>query len=91
VVSRSFRRPRARSEFRHASPSPGAERPLALEAGPGATANGRRIRGGGATVVERGLAMQAGMAADLRFEPEGVCCTLRLPPPPRAAHPEALG
>jgi two-component sensor histidine kinase len=28
------------------------------------------------------LAMQTGMAADLRFEPEGVCCTLRLLPPP---------
>jgi hypothetical protein len=33
-------------------------------------------------VVERGLAMQAGMAADLRFEAEGVRCTLRLPPLP---------
>ena len=68
--------------------------------------HGRRIRGGGATVVEwverggpplrgpparrgfglrlleRGLAMQAGMGADIRFEPEGVRCTLRLPPSP---------
>ena len=30
-------------------------------------------------LLERGLAMQAGMASDLRFEPEGLRCTLRLP------------
>jgi hypothetical protein len=34
-------------------------------------------------MVERGLAMQAGMGADLRFEPEGLRCTLRLPIPRR--------
>ena len=40
---------------------------------------------GGSEVAEarrrqRGLAAQAGMAADLRFEPEGLRCALRLPP-----------
>ncbi len=39
-------------------------------------------RGFGVRLLERGLAMQAGMAADLRFEAEGVRCTLRLPPLP---------
>jgi hypothetical protein len=34
-------------------------------------------------LLERGLAMQAGMGADIRFEPEGLCCTLRLPLLPR--------
>jgi PAS domain S-box-containing protein len=36
-------------------------------------------RGFGLRLLERGLAMQAGMGADLRFEPEGLRCTLRLP------------
>jgi PAS domain S-box-containing protein len=36
-------------------------------------------RGFGLRLLERGLAMQAGMGADLRFEPEGLHCTLRLP------------
>jgi two-component sensor histidine kinase len=39
-------------------------------------------RGFGLRLLERGLAMQAGMGADIRFEPEGVRCTLRLPPSP---------
>lgn len=38
-------------------------------------------RGFGLRLLERGLAMQAGMGADLRFEPEGLRCTLRLPSP----------
>ena len=40
-------------------------------------------RGFGLRLLERGLAMQAGMAADIRFEPEGLRCTLRMPPPRR--------
>ncbi len=49
-------------------------------------------RGFGLRLLGRGLATQAGMGADLRFEPEGVRCALRLPPPPRAgARPEARG
>ncbi len=39
-------------------------------------------RGFGLRLLGRGLATQAGMAADLRFEPEGLRCTLRLPAPP---------
>ncbi len=42
-------------------------------------------RGFGLRLLERGLAMQAGMRADLRFESEGLRCTLRLPPPRPAA------
>ncbi len=42
-------------------------------------------RGFGLRLLERGLAMQAGMRADLRFESEGLHCTLRLPPPRPAA------
>jgi PAS domain S-box-containing protein len=38
-------------------------------------------RGFGLRLLERGLAMQAGMGAALRFEPEGLHCTLRLPSP----------
>jgi two-component sensor histidine kinase len=37
-------------------------------------------RGFGLRLLERGLAAQAGVAADLGFEPEGLRCTLRLPP-----------
>ena len=37
--------------------------------------------GFGLRLLERGLVTQAGMAADLRFEPEGLRCTFRLPPP----------
>jgi PAS domain S-box-containing protein len=36
-------------------------------------------RGFGLRLLERGLAMQAGMAADIRFEPEGLRCTISLP------------
>jgi two-component sensor histidine kinase len=36
-------------------------------------------RGFGLRLLERGLTAQAGMAADLRFEPEGLRCALRLP------------
>ncbi|MCO6415864.1 PAS domain S-box protein [Siccirubricoccus sp. KC 17139] len=36
-------------------------------------------RGFGLRLLERGLAMQSGMGADLRFEPEGLRCTLYLP------------
>jgi PAS domain S-box-containing protein len=36
-------------------------------------------RGFGLRLLERGLAMQAGMRADLRFEPEGLRCTIFLP------------
>ncbi len=36
-------------------------------------------RGFGLRLLERGLAMQAGMGADMRFEPEGLRCLLRLP------------
>jgi two-component sensor histidine kinase len=38
-------------------------------------------RGFGLRLLERGLAIQAGMRPDLRFEPEGLRCTLRLPQP----------
>ena len=49
-------------------------------------------KGFGLRLLERGLAAQAGMGADLRFEPEGLRCTLRLPPPPpRAARPGPRG
>jgi PAS domain S-box-containing protein len=44
-------------------------------------------RGFGLRLLERGLAAQAGVGADLRFEPEGLRCTLRLPRPPRAVPP----
>jgi two-component sensor histidine kinase len=37
-------------------------------------------RGFGLRLLERGLAAEAGMVADLCFEPQGVRCTLRLPP-----------
>ncbi|WP_222440828.1 sensor histidine kinase [Siccirubricoccus deserti] len=36
-------------------------------------------RGFGLRLLERGLSMQTGMGADLRFEPEGLHCILRLP------------
>jgi two-component sensor histidine kinase len=36
-------------------------------------------RGFGLRLLGRGLATETGMAADLRFEPEGLRCTLRLP------------
>jgi two-component sensor histidine kinase len=36
-------------------------------------------RGFGLRLLERGLAMQTGMAADIRFEPEGLRCTIPLP------------
>jgi two-component sensor histidine kinase len=36
-------------------------------------------RGFGLRLLEHGLSMQAGMAADLRFESEGLRCVLRLP------------
>jgi two-component sensor histidine kinase len=36
-------------------------------------------RGFGLRLLERGLAMQAGMGADIRFEPEGLRCTISLP------------
>ena len=39
-------------------------------------------RGFGLRLLQRGLTAQAGMGADLRFVPEGVRCTLRLPPGP---------
>ena len=39
-------------------------------------------RGFGLRLLERGLAAQAGMGAAIRFEPEGVRCTLGLPPLP---------
>jgi two-component sensor histidine kinase len=36
-------------------------------------------KGFGLRLLGRGLTAEAGMAADLRFEPEGLRCTLRLP------------
>jgi PAS domain S-box-containing protein len=42
-------------------------------------------RGFGLRLLGRGLAAEAGVGADLRFEPEGVRCTLRLPPSPVGA------
>jgi two-component sensor histidine kinase len=39
-------------------------------------------RGFGLRLLGRGLGPEAGMGADLRFEPEGVRCALRLPPLP---------
>lgn len=40
-------------------------------------------KGFGLRLVERGLAMQPSMGADLRFEPEGLRCMLRMPSPRR--------
>ena len=37
-------------------------------------------RGFGLRLLGRGLATQAGMGADILFEPDGVRCTLRMPP-----------
>ena len=42
-------------------------------------------KGFGLRLLQRGLKTQAGLRADLRFEPDGVRCTLRLPPPPTGA------
>ncbi|WP_144404548.1 sensor histidine kinase [Belnapia sp. F-4-1] len=42
-------------------------------------------RGFGLRLLERGLAIQAGMKADIRFEPDGLHCILRLPPHRRVA------
>ncbi|MBC4017770.1 PAS domain-containing sensor histidine kinase [Siccirubricoccus deserti] len=39
-------------------------------------------RGFGLRLLERGLATKTGVGADIRFEPEGVRCTLRLAPLP---------
>jgi two-component sensor histidine kinase len=39
-------------------------------------------KGFGMRLLERGLAAQTGMMADLRFEPEGLRCLIRLPPAP---------
>jgi two-component sensor histidine kinase len=36
-------------------------------------------RGFGLRLLQRGLVAEAGMGADIRFEPEGLRCTLRLP------------
>ena len=36
-------------------------------------------RGFGPRLLEHGLAMQAGIVPNVGFEPEGLCCTLRLP------------
>ncbi len=38
-------------------------------------------RGFGLRLLGRGLAADAGVGGDLRFEPEGLRCVLRLPPP----------
>jgi hypothetical protein len=35
-------------------------------------------------LLQRGLAAEAGMGTDIRFEPEGVHCILRLPLVPKA-------
>ncbi|GGG35989.1 hypothetical protein GCM10010964_24870 [Caldovatus sediminis] len=46
----------------------------------GPAVSGPPIRHGfGLRLLQRGLARQAGMEAELRFEPEGLRCTLRLP------------
>ena len=50
--------------------------PLLLSAGVGWVERGIGLR-----LLERGLAAQAGVGADLHFEPEGLRCTLRLPQP----------
>jgi two-component sensor histidine kinase len=44
-------------------------------------------RGFGLRLLPRGLAAQTGVAADIRFEPEGLRCTLRLPPLPMGTTP----
>lgn len=46
-------------------------------------------RGFGLRLLQRGLAAEAGMGSDIRFEPEGLRCTLRLPLVPRP--PSKLG
>ncbi len=44
--------------------------------------------GFGLRLLERGLAAQTGMTADLRFEPGGVRCAIRLPPSPAGSAAE---
>jgi two-component sensor histidine kinase len=46
-------------------------------------------RGFGLRLLQRGLAAEAGKGADIRFEPEGLRCTLRLPLLPKP--PSKLG
>jgi two-component sensor histidine kinase len=43
-------------------------------------------RGFGLRLLQRALTAEAGMGADIRFEPQGVSCILRLPLVPRS-HP----
>jgi two-component sensor histidine kinase len=45
-------------------------------------------QGFGRRLLERGESMQEDMGANLRFEPEGLRCTLRLPSP-RSVHPDS--
>ena len=72
---------------RRATPDDGDAAPVVewVERGGPPIAGPPAKRGFGLRLLERGSATQAGMGADLRFEPEGVRCTLRLPPPPIGA------
>ncbi|MBD0272905.1 MAG: sensor histidine kinase, partial [Acetobacteraceae bacterium] len=65
-----------------ADPEGGAHAVEWVERGGPPVAGPPAKRGFGLRLLGRGLATQAGMAADLRFEPEGLRCTLRMPPPP---------
>jgi len=62
-----------------ADPGEGAHAVEWLERGGPPIAAPPTRRGFGLRLLERGLAAQAGMAAELRFEPEGLRCALRLP------------
>jgi PAS domain S-box-containing protein len=63
-----------------ADPGSGARVVEWLERGGPPVAGLPARRGFGLRLLQRGLAMQAGMAAELSFEPEGLRCALRLPP-----------
>ena len=48
-------------------------------------------RGFGLRLLERGLAMQKGMKADIHFEPDGLHCILHLPPNHRVLPDRGVG
>jgi two-component sensor histidine kinase len=62
------------------APADGAQVVEWVERGGPPVAGPPAKRGFGLRLLGRGLATEAGMGADLRFEPEGVRCALRLPP-----------
>jgi two-component sensor histidine kinase len=70
-----------------ADPEDGARVVEWVERGGPRVAGAPARRGFGLRLLERGLAAQMGMGADLRFEPEGLRCALRLPPSPTGSPP----